>query len=66
MAEPIKISTLDELNQLITSTKYVILDFWAEWYVVPPLLTFYQLQYPPPPGRFTNYLAPPGADPAKP
>ncbi|VBB87216.1 Patrx1 thioredoxine encoded by the PaTrx1 gene [Podospora comata] len=31
MAEPIKISTLDELNQLITSTKYVILDFWAEW-----------------------------------
>ncbi|KAK4650948.1 mitochondrial thioredoxin [Podospora pseudocomata] len=31
MAEPIKISTQDELNQLITSTKYVILDFWAEW-----------------------------------
>ncbi|KAK0663924.1 thioredoxin-like protein [Cercophora samala] len=31
MAEPIKISTQEELKELITSTKYVILDFWAEW-----------------------------------
>ncbi|KAK0719050.1 thioredoxin-like protein [Apiosordaria backusii] len=31
MAEPIPISTPRELTELITSTKYVILDFWAEW-----------------------------------
>ncbi|KAK4198031.1 thioredoxin-like protein [Triangularia verruculosa] len=31
MADPIAISTQDELKALISSTKYVILDFWAEW-----------------------------------
>ncbi|KAK4461536.1 thioredoxin-like protein [Cladorrhinum samala] len=31
MAEPIPITSLEELADLALSTKHVIIDFWAEW-----------------------------------
>lgn len=31
MADPIPISNLSQLADLALSTKYVIIDFWAEW-----------------------------------
>ncbi|KAK0637451.1 thioredoxin-like protein [Bombardia bombarda] len=31
MSEPVLIKTDDEFGSLIASTKYVVVDFWAEW-----------------------------------
>lgn len=31
MSDPVAIASLEQLEQLTSSTKYVIVDFWAEW-----------------------------------
>lgn len=30
-AEPISITSVDQFDTLLSSTKYVVVDFWAEW-----------------------------------